>query len=353
MLAERLWPNDRAAIALTRAATSPASTTTSTWAGALSPTATADFVASLTGESAAARLIDAGMRISLDGVNSVNIPHRSTNIPAVDTQWIAENGAFPVKQLSLAASTLGPTHKLATSVVLSREMAESAGGEEVFATLLREDVAASLDASLFSTTAASSTRPAGILAGVSALTATTGGGSAALQGDLAKLAVVATNIGSGDVVFITSPAYAIRLATYPNVLDLDNNQFSIWPSVAVPDATIIAIAPAAFVSGFGAVPKITTAQDAVVHMEDTSPAQISTVGSPNVVAAPVRSAFQTDSIVVRCILDAAWTLRASGAVAWIQSAIGEAIWTQSTKLKSFARPTAIWSGRLSLTCRAK
>ena len=185
---------------------------------------------------------------------------------------------------------------------------------------MREDIAASLDASMFSTTAASSSRPAGILNGISALTATTGGGAAALQGDLAQLAVVATSIGSGDVVFITSPAYAIRLATYPNVLDLDNNRFQVWPSNAVADGTIIAVAPAAFVSGFGPVPKITISQNAVVHLEDTSPAQIGTTGSPNVVAAPTRSAFQTDSIVVRAILDAAWTLRASGAVAWISGA---------------------------------
>src|SRR4051794_24482857 len=76
-LAESRWPTDRAAVALTRAATSPASTTNSGWAGALSPTATADFVASLIGESAAARLIGIGMRIDLSGLNSVLLPHRS------------------------------------------------------------------------------------------------------------------------------------------------------------------------------------------------------------------------------------------------------------------------------------
>ena len=319
-VAEQSWPNDRAAIALTKAATSPASTTSSGWAGVLSPTATADYVGSLIGESAAARLIGAGLRISLDGLNSVLLPHRSTALPAVDTQWIAENGAFPIKQYTLAASTLGPMHKLATGVVLSREMAESAGGEEVFATLLREDVAASLDASLFSTTAASSTRPAGILNGISALTATTGGGATALQGDIAKLAAIASVVGSGNIAFICSPSYAVRMATYPTVLDLDNNQFQVWPSVAVADGTIIAIAPAAFASAFGAVPRITASKEAVVQMEDTSPAQLSTAGTPNVVSAPLRSVFQTDSIAVRVILDAAWTLRASGAVAWISGA---------------------------------
>ena len=112
VLAEGRWPQDKVAHALTRAATSPALTTSSTWAGALSPTATADFLGSLAGESAAARLIDAGMRVDLSGVNSVLIPHRSTNIPAVDTQWVAEGGPYPVKQYTLSASTLGPTESL-------------------------------------------------------------------------------------------------------------------------------------------------------------------------------------------------------------------------------------------------
>jgi hypothetical protein len=53
-------------------------------------------------------------------------------------------------------------------------------------------------------------------------------------------------------------------------------------------------------------------------MEDTSPQQIGT--APNVVAAPARSLWQTDSIAIRCILDAAWALRSTGAVAWVQSA---------------------------------
>src|SRR3954462_5919046 len=33
---------------------------------------------------------------------------------------------------------------------------------------------------------------------------------------------------------------------------------------------------------------------AVLHMEDTAPAQLSTVATPNAVAAPIRSLFQTE-----------------------------------------------------------
>jgi hypothetical protein len=316
-LAGERWPHDKEAIALTRAATSPASTSSSTWAGFLSPTFVSDFLGSLTGESAAARLIAAGTRLSLDGTYSVTVPHRSANLPNVDAQWVAELGVWPVRQVALAASTLGPTRKLITGAVVSRELADYANGEEIVGRLLIEDIGATLDASMFSATAASSSRPAGLLNGITALTATTGGGEAAIRGDLAKLAVVATATGASDLVFIASPSYAARAALYPNVV---GDNLRVWPSVAVADGTIIAIAPGAFVSGFGAVPRIDAARHATLHLDDASPLAISTAGTPNTVAAPVSSMFQSDTIALRVILDAAWTLRATGAVAWLQSA---------------------------------
>jgi hypothetical protein len=42
---------------------------------------------------------------------------------------------------------------------------------------------------------------------------------------------------------------------------------------------------------------------------------LSTVGSPSVVAAPMRSAFQTDVTALRSILPIDWALRRAGAVA--------------------------------------
>jgi Phage capsid family len=312
---EQKWPHDRAAIALTRAATNPAITSVSSWASPLSPTATGEFLGSLVGQSAGARLIDAGLRVDLTGVAAVLIPHRSTNLPNVDTQWIAEAGVFPVRQYTLATSQLGPVHKLMSSVVATRELLDYGNGEQVLGVLLREDVAASLDASIFSNAAASSVRPAGILNGVSALSATAGANETAVRGDIGKLAAVVGATGSGNIAFVTSPGYAVRLATYPNAT---GPNIVVWPSIAVADGTIICVAVDAFVSGFGSVPRIATSRDAVVHMEDTSPQPIGQPG--NIVAAPARSAFQTDSVVIKCVLDASWVLRSTGAVAWITGA---------------------------------
>jgi hypothetical protein len=108
-----------------------------------------------------------------------------------------------------------------------------AGGEEVLAQLMREDVGASLDASIFSTAAASAVRPAGILNGIAGLTATTGGGASALQGDLAKVGgAVASATGSANIAFVVSPTYALRMMTYKTVLEPSEDSVQIWPSIA-------------------------------------------------------------------------------------------------------------------------
>jgi hypothetical protein len=73
----------------------------------------------------------------------------------------------------------------------------------------------------------------------------------------------------------------------------------------------------AALAGFSPTPRIDSSVEAVLHYEDTNPAQISTVGTPNVVAAPVRSAFQTDHIVLRVLLDCAWRMREPGRVAFV------------------------------------
>jgi hypothetical protein len=58
-------------------------------------------------------------------------------------------------------------------------------------------------------------------------------------------------------------------------------------------------------------------ENAAIH-EDDAPSAIATVGTPNVVAAPVRGLFQADTIAMRTILHTGWIAR-SGAVAKVDS----------------------------------
>jgi hypothetical protein len=71
-----------------------------------------------------------------------------------------------------------------------------------------------------------------------------------------------------------------------------------------------------FFSATGDEPRFDVSDQATLHMEDTSPAQIGTTGTPNVVAAPVRSMWQTDSIALRMVMDLNWSMRRAGVVAY-------------------------------------
>jgi hypothetical protein len=313
-IAEKTWPGDKATAAVLKASTAPADSTTTTWAKELSPTLTGDFVASLQPMSAAARLINAGIRLSLTGMYELNIPKRSTAKAASDVAWLAEGGPIPVKQYSLNTVTLGPTHKLPLMVDLTRELAEHGNGEAVITQLIREDLAASLDASLFDSTAAGSTRPAGLLNGVSAISATTTTNlTDAMLGDLVNIAAAISDAGgSGNCVYIASPKQAsaakLRLLT----------QATIWPCPALAAGTVVGVDPSAFVSAFGPEPRVQTTMQATV-VEASPAAAVGTAGTPNVVGAPMRSLFQTDTISIKTILDAAWCMRQPGMVAWVTS----------------------------------
>jgi hypothetical protein len=196
-------------------------------------------------------------------------------------------------------------------------LASCSVGEAVVSTLLREDAAVALDSSIYSTAAASSSRPAG-LPGVTPLTATSGGGVAATNADLGQLAAAIAAAGGdvANIVFVVAAPQAFAAGLQPRSVDL-----KIWPSRALAAGTIIAIEASAFVSAFGALPRIDISTEAVAHMVDISPAtEISAAGTPNVVAAPLRSMWQTDSVLIRAMIDCAWTVRASGMVQYLTGA---------------------------------
>jgi hypothetical protein len=199
---------------------------------------------------------------------------------------------------------------------MTRELLLHGFGETVLSKMLAENAAAALDTSLFSTTAASAIRPPGILAGVAALTPTVAGVDA-MNSDLATLAGAISTVSS-DLAYIANPkqAAAIRIRRVSPLAA------PVWPSIFIPVGTVIAVAPDCFVSAYGPMPEYADSAEAVLHAEDTSPAQIGTVGTPNIVAAPARSLWQMDQVGLRLILRASWAWRvpaSTPAVAWMQN----------------------------------
>jgi hypothetical protein len=299
----------------TRAAAVPATTTGATWAAPLAPTAVGDFIASLVPLSAGARLLTAAPRVDLSGVGSLLFPRRSGAISATAVPWVAEGDPAPVLQFVLESVPLNSATKLVAICVLTRELFEHSAANRVMRVLLAENVAAALDASLFSNVASSTSRPAGILNGVAALTAATAG-AGAMSTDLNALAKAIAPVTTG-LVFVAHPAQAAAInlnrgVTFPNV--------EVWPTLGVAAGTVIALDPAAFVSAFGPEPEISASTETLLHMESATPLPIATgAQGSGVLATPAKSMFQIDAIALKINLRASWAWRVSGAVAWVAS----------------------------------
>jgi hypothetical protein len=179
-----------------------------------------------------------------------------------------------------------------------------------------EAAATALDAAVFSTTAASSARPAGLLAGVTPIVATAGGGRDALLSDLKQLAAALAAAGGGRNIWLFA---AVPQAV---VLQAEVGPAFRVPIVPVPSlaaGTIVAIEVGGIASAYSGTPEVSASEDAVLHFEDTAPAQISTPGTPNVVSAPDRSLWQTNTTALRLILRCAWGTVQPGSVQVINS----------------------------------
>ncbi|XIA64904.1 hypothetical protein ACFIOY_40205 [Bradyrhizobium sp. TZ2] len=169
------------------------------------------------------------------------------------------------------------------------------------------DLSLAIDNVLLGSAAATTAAPAGLLAGVTPLTPTAGGGSTALLGDIKKmLAAIAPALRP---VLITTSVQAASIATLSQ---------APLPVIAAPYLAadqIVAVDAAAFASSLGP-PDFSTDENPTVHMESV-PLPIGTPGSPATVAAPSQSLWQTAAIGLRCLIDCDWVLRRTGGVATI------------------------------------
>lgn len=165
---ERSCPNDHAAALITRAASSP--TTTTTGPDLLGQLA-GSFLSGLAPQSAAARLFAQFVQLNFDGVYQFSIPYASTSPAPI---FIGEGLPFPVAQGVTNSAIVGPTHKmlLAVGIVNQLEFVTFESATAIIGRLLSEQATKSLDTVLLDGTAASATRSAGLLNGVSTLGAT-------------------------------------------------------------------------------------------------------------------------------------------------------------------------------------
>jgi hypothetical protein len=296
------WPRDEQAMLLLK--------------GAVPPTSTGDFVSrdlvtsfrSLAPGSAAIKLFDSSVKLDLTGINTIRIPYLAS-LP-INPVFVGEGAPAPAVQFTTAATTLGPARKILVLSGVTREMNEALPetAAAVIGTVLADASNASIDKTAFDTNPATAVRPAGLLNGVTPLTASAATDTyMAVSDDLANLAAAigAAGIDPNDIIYVAGP----REAT---IIKLRAEQFAdnVLTTLGLPAKSVAAFAPAAVYSGYQDVPTIETRSEVTIHWEDTTPLPI--VSSPGTVAAPARSAFQQELIVIRVKAWCSWAVAKGG-----------------------------------------
>jgi HK97 family phage prohead protease len=333
--------------AVVKAATAPAMTNVVGWAAELVGANVQALLDTIKPVSIYPRLAARGTEFSFDGMQPITVPARQygTNPSAgsptdrnrrLAGAWVGQGAPIPVRQGLFTGITLNP-YKLGVISTFTREMANAStpAMEQIIREAIAEDTAWVLDMSLLSDTAAiPNVRPAGIFVGVTPLTPTAAGPDAAIT-DLKALLTAVIGAGGGrSVVLIMNPLQSMNLALMhegglfyfrDEIANGTLLSVSLVTSITVPVGEVYCMDAADFASATGQ-PAYDVSDQATLHMDDgtypddfTAPtvAPISTTGTPNAVAAPVRSLWQTASIGVRMLLNASWAMRRPGMVAMV------------------------------------
>jgi HK97 family phage prohead protease/HK97 family phage major capsid protein len=332
-LTRALYGNDEPLAAVvdwqTRAASAAAMTTVTGWAKELAQQTVVEFMDILKAASVFGPLSGMGLALGFGRNAKILIPTRSRT-PTIAGSFVGEGLPIPVRQGAFTSLPLTPM-KMAVITTWTRELDEHS--IPAIEGLLRDavvyDTSVAIDAILLDANAATAIRPAGILNGVAGLTPTAGGGFAALTGDVKQLSGALLTGTLGNVrkpVWLMNPqqvnsagfAIATGAGVFPFRDEISQGRLGGWPIIqsgTVPAGTVIVIDAADFVSVTGDGPRFEISDQATLHMEDTSPTDISTSGTA--VAFPAKSMFQTDMLALRMIMPLTWGIRRTGTVAWV------------------------------------
>jgi hypothetical protein len=302
-IARTLYPGDDSVQLVLRAASAPATITDPAWFGLISHDIIAsELIQKLTALSAAANLMQRGLKVDLTGKGSITVPGRLYD-PSAAGAWIAEGQPIPLRQPSIAPGPKLVPRKLAVLTTYTHEMVEADSIEDFVTAAIREASAALLDQAMFSTNAGDATKPPGILVGATNVPPTSAAAPWAISSDIGSLVDALARAGGGlEPVIVAAPGQAASLRMWRQ-----ESFYEIFASLALPAGTVVAVESSSFVSGLDGIPDFSTSIGATLHMEDTAPADI--VGAGGTVAVPVKNLFQEDLIGLKMILRASWGLR--------------------------------------------
>jgi len=313
-----------------RATTVPANTTAQGWAADLVTVAIGEFFGLLIPTSIYAQLSQFGGRFTFGQNGILSMPTRQST-PTIGGAFVGQGAPIPVKQGAFTAVTMVPK-KVGVISTFTREIAEHSTPsiEQLVRDAILEDTSIAIDAVLMDNNAATAIRPAGLGNGLSTQSPATGGASALLADLIADIKTMTNALFTGtngnvrQPVWIMNPqtanAASLTTVSTTGVLpfrdEISRGLLAGYPIIkstnAAPADTWWLLDAADFVTATGDAPRFDVSDQAVLHMEDTSPADIITGGSA--AGGSTKSLWQTDSIGVRMIMDMNWIMRRAGMV---------------------------------------
>jgi hypothetical protein len=310
----RSWPTDVKAEHIVKSAIPPFDTS-SMWA-----IQSSSIIPTLAPSAASTRLLAMGNVLSLDGIATIKVPYIGGSGRPRTPPFTGEGAVFPIYNLSVGGPTLGPTRAVKIGAAITNELqAASAGAaEQIVGRALQISCTQAFDSVLFDSNPASSTRPAGILNTKVAITAATGGGIAAAAADLAAIAdqIAQAGVDSSDMVIICAPTLAMKLKVLMGP-KFDNTVLAS-PFLSAANQ-IIGVVPGGLSVGYSGTAAVEVGDGAAAHFEDATPLPIGSPGVPPTVAAPTRSAWAENLLILRVRGRAAWVVEPQ-CVAYINGA---------------------------------
>lgn len=329
-----------------RAAVAPAQTTVTGWATELVQQTYGEFLEDLKAVSVYAQLssLPGSFRVNFDGYGKVIIPNRVRAVGAtgdVAGAFFGEGKPIPVRRATFASQTLVPK-EMGVITEFTKEMASRSTPaiEGLLRNAIITDTASAIDRALLDNVAVSAIRPAGLANGVTAITGSADADNeTALRIDImAALApFIAGNAADGLAIMI-NPASKIAIALMTTALgapsmfasqvnagNLAGYPLIVSNNVATTDLWIVRATD--FASATNDSPVFDVSEQATLHEDDgyasdvtvaatVLPIATGTAGA-GVVATPVRSLFQTNSIALRMVLGMNWAMMRTGEVSHV------------------------------------
>lgn len=294
-----------------KAAVNPANSTIATWAAELIQMVTTDISDRLIPQSTFARLRELGTAHTL-GKGLIKVPTWS---PVATGGFVAEGSAIPVSSFTFGAITLKPK-KAANIVAVTDELlfGSPVDVETTLRAVLSESLSLMLDGILLDSGAATAIRPAGLLNGIGAITASAATPPASAMAADLKALIAAISPALRPVI-ITGPTTAASLG-----LLAPNAALTVLIAPTMAAGSVIMVDAASFVSAIG-TPTFRASQNVTLHEESANPLPLgSGVQGSGTLAVPMRSTFQSDTTALRTILPVDWTLRRANSTAYLTGA---------------------------------